>query len=208
MTYKSEKAWKRVKAFYRSFTGISGGYSTTHRILSVDKLSKAERRFLTVMELSGQWKGRTLCIGVSETANGWTDGKTYVAFNRDYLQRHNPKYYEGAAEMVTLAFHEMAHDTDDTGSHFHSIEFYTAYHDLTRGNALYLIGRLPDKMRNQKWQDQAQEIAEKEAKKKAQRDKALGITRVVKKQVAADSDLTHNPTKKVVKKLVRRRRRF
>ena len=212
---KSEKAWAKVTAFYRSFTGTKGlasGYTDCHRILPVDKLSKAERRFLKVMEDFGKWKGRTLCIGISDTANGWTDGKTYIAFNRAYLKHHNPSYYGGSAALVTLAFHEMAHDTDDTGTHLHSVEFYEKYHDLTRGESLWLIGSLSGKMSSQKWQDQAEEIAEKEAKKKAQRDKALGIKRVVKGQkVAADtSGLIHKPKPKRVakKKKSRRRMRF
>lgn len=110
---------------------------------------------------------------------------------------------------MTLAFHEMAHDEDDTGSHLHSVEFFQAYHDLTRGSALHWIADLAQKMRNQRWNDRSQELAEKEAKKEKQRDAKLGLAKA--RKVAADG-LTHTPTKKVVvvkgKKEVCRRRRF
>jgi hypothetical protein len=222
---KSRNAWAKVRRFFRSFEGkegdkgLSDGYKNSYRILPVDKLSKAERRCLKVMEDYGLWKGRTLCIGVSDTAHGWTDGKTYIAFNRAFLKRHNPQHYGGAAALGTLAAHEMSHDTDDTGTHLHSIEFYEKYHDLTMGQMLWFIGDLPHKMAKQKWQDQAEEIAEKEAKKKAARDKALGIKRVKKGLTAATEAKKELATgmvntvekkvtvKKVVKK-VKRRRRF
>lgn len=198
-----QEQWLRLSTFYKPFggeSGLSSGIKNEHRLVSIDRLSKGERRFLKVMEAFDCWKRRTLCIGVSGTANGWTDGSTYIAFNREYLQRWNPNYHTGAAAMVTLAFHEMAHDSDDTGTHLHSVEFYQSYHDITRGGALHIIGRLPSKMGQVKWQDQAAEQAEKEAKKKDQRDVKLGIKQVVTGQVkaakaiAADG-ITHTPTK-------------
>ncbi|MFQ5788014.1 MAG: hypothetical protein ACE5H1_08530, partial [Thermodesulfobacteriota bacterium] len=180
---KELEKWSKIRKFYSSFEILADGYSNAHRIIPTSKLSKAERRFLTVMERYDCWNGRTFCIGVSDTANGWTDGKTYIAFNRDYLKWNNPQYSSGAASLVTLAFHEMAHDEEDTGSHNHKVEFYQRYHDLTRNQALWLIADLPAKMRAQKWQDKASEEAERQAKKKEQRDRRLGIKRI---GVAAD----------------------
>jgi hypothetical protein len=177
--YDIPNGWDKITPFYRTFDDVSGGYSNTHSIIPTNKLSKAERRFLTVMERFNKWNGRTLCIGVSDTAHAWTDGRTFIAFNRAYLRRHNPQYHYGAAKLVTLAVHELAHDEDDTGSHLHKVEFYQKYHDLTRGSILHIIGELPGKMRGQKWQDHAAEVAERDAKKKAQRDRALGIKRTV-----------------------------
>lgn len=204
--------WDRIKAFYEPFEGekgLSGGYKNKYSIIPVTKLSKAERCFLRVMERFDVWKGRTLCIGVSDTANGWTNGSTYIAFNRKYLRLHNPKYYTGAAALVTLAFHEMAHDDDDTGTHNHNVEFYQKYHEVTRGRVLWIIGDLPHRMKNQKWEDHASEVAAKDAKKKEQRDRALGI-----KRIAADAKegITHKPVEvkkiAVVKRKKCRRRRF
>ena len=101
---------------------------------------------------------------------------------------------------MTLGFHELAHDTDDTGSHIHGVEFYEAYHDMTRGMALHWISNLSYKMRAQKNQDQADVEAEKEAKKEARREKKLGVARAVKR-------LTHIPTKVVEPKRVAKKKR-
>lgn len=213
------ETWIQMRRFWRPFEGnegLSSGYSCEHSIIPTNKLTKAEKRFLAVMENMGIWHDRVLCIGVSDTANGWTDGSTYIAFNREYVSNNFPNSAWGAAAIMTLAFHEMAHDTDDTGTHFHGAEFYQAYHDMTRGHALHWISSLSYKMRAQKNEDQATVLAEREAKREAQREKKLGLTKALKRQkVAADTTgLTHTPTmpkpkpKVAAKKRFRRRRRF
>lgn len=71
-----------------------------------------------------------------------------------------------------------------------------------------IIGELPRKMRGQKWEDHAAEVAAKEAQKQAARDLKLGIKRVVQKQVAADTTgLTHTPKPSKVVKAKRKKRR-
>lgn len=201
--------------FWRDFEGgLSSGYSLTHTILPTDRLTKAEKRFLVVMQNIGIWNGRTLCIGVSDTANGWTDGSTYIAFNRDYLKQYFPNDSWGAAAIATLAIHEMAHDDDDTGSHIHGVEFYEAYHEMTRGSSLHWIASLSYKMRKQKNEDQASLEAEREAKKEVQRERKLGMKKakgLTAKPVERQADgLTHKPAKigtpKVRKHKIRRRR--
>lgn len=210
-----EEQFAPMRRFWREFhgsSGLSSGFSESHSIVPTNKLTKAEKRFLKVMQDMAIWNGRTLCIGISDTANGWTDGRTYIAFNRDYLYRHFPSNSWGAAAMMTLAFHEMAHDTDDTGSHFHGAEFYQAYHDMTRGSSLHWIADLSYKMRQQKNEDQASIEAEKERKREERRAKKLGIKRAM--AIAADTKkdgLTHTPAKPKQpkpKKVRRRRRRF
>lgn len=206
--------WLPMRRFWRSFEGsggLSSGYSDLHTIIPTDKLTKAEKRFLAVMQNMDIWNGRTLCIGVSDTANGWTDGRTYIAFNRGYLKRYFPSSAWGAAAIMTLAFHEMAHDTDDTGSHFHGAEFYQAYHDMTRGPSLHWIADLSYKMHKQKNEDHATAKAETAAKKEARREKKLGLTKALKGTKVAADGITHKPVKKVVvakSKKKRRMRRF
>lgn len=192
-----------MQKFWRSFEGdegLSSGYNLRHTIVPTDQLSKAEKRFLRVMQDMDIWNGRTLCIGLSDTADGWTDGRSYIAFERTYLKNNFPSNSWGAAAMMTLAFHEMAHDEDDTGSHFHGTEFYEAYHDMTQGSSLHWIATLSYKMRSAKNQDHAAEVAAKEAKKEERRQKKLGV----RKALAAvngggDKGLTHTPTKRPAK---------
>jgi len=212
---KNEQSWIGMTKFFRDIDSLSSGFSKIHKLLPQDKLSKSERRFLRVMEAFGCWRGRTLCLGVSDTANGWTDGSTYIAFNRKFLKRYTPTSMDGASGIITLAFHELAHDEDDTGTHYHGTEFYKNYHDLTMGGGLWMIGSLRSKMDRQKWMDHDEEVAEKQAKKKYQRDAKLGINQV-KKGVTAKPEakladgLVHKPEKvgtpKVKKRKMRRRR--
>ena len=215
------ESWTPMRKFFRAFKGsdgLSSGYSDTHTIIPTNKLTKSETRFLKVMQGMDIWKGRALCVGVSDTANGWTDGQTYIAFARSYLNQHFPNNAWGSAALMTLAFHEMAHDTDDTGSHIHGAEFYEAYHDMTRGSSLHWISDLSYKMRSQRNEDQATLMIERETKKAAKRERKLGLTKIMATtvKVAADTTgLTYTPTvstltntPKVAKKKIRRRRRF
>lgn len=213
-----KKMFAPMRSFWREFdssngSGLSSGFTESFVIIPSNKLSKPEIRFLKVMQDMNIWKGRTLCIGISDVANGWTDGQTYIAFDRDYLRRNFPSGSWGAAAMMTLAFHEMAHDTSDVGSHFHGAEFYKAYHDMTRGSSLHWIATLAGKMARQKWVDQTQVEQEKERKKQERREKKLGIKKAQAKLVAetkketTGGGLTHTPTKAPAKKKVRGRRR-
>ncbi len=214
--------WNKIRAFYRDFSTLADGYDSVHKILSTDDQSKAERRFLRAMESYQCWRGRTLCIGTCDTANGWTDGSSYIVFNRAFLKDNNPGYDGGVAACVTLAIHELAHDSDDTGTHVHSAEFYRAYHDLTRGSALHIIASLARKLDRVKWETKAEEEAEKAAKALARRDKALGLKKVVvidpmvvqpkingANVVIVAGKVAASPKVRIVKKSKRRRlRRF
>lgn len=185
-----------MRKFWRSFEGSEGlsfDYSTSRSIIPTNKLTKGELRFLRVMQAMDIWNGRTFCVGICDTANGWTDGCSYIAFERSYLRRYFPNGAWGAAAVMTLAFHEMAHDTDDTGSHFHGVEFYEAYHDMTRGPALHWIATLGHRMRGARNEDKATELAEQERKKEARREKKLGIAKV---RAKVNGGLTHKPTAK------------
>lgn len=86
-----------------------------------------------VGELAGGWSEwheirRRLVVGVSTGANGWTDGKTYVALDRRFLARLKFDV-QGFLELGRLLLHELCHDDSDTGSHVHGAEFYQAFHD-------------------------------------------------------------------------------
>jgi len=187
--------WEKMKALYRPFDSLSRSLSSEARIIPTSKLSQAERRFLRVMDSYNCWEGRTLCIGVSEIYNAWTDGCSYIAFSREYLRDNKPINNWGAAAMITLAFHEICHDEEDLGTHIHSMEFYHAYHERTRHHAMWMIGDMPRRMKQAKWEDIAEKEKAKEVKAKKARDRALGLT--VKKKVAMAADgITHQPEKK------------
>jgi hypothetical protein len=73
-------------------------------------------------------RSRTVGIGVSPCALAWTDGSTYVYFDRKYLEQHDFNL-QGLMEMAGTMLHEYCHDAPDSETHTHSQEFYEQFHD-------------------------------------------------------------------------------
>ena len=71
---------------------------------------------------------RVLRVGISTCAEAWTDGKSYVAFSRDFLQKCGQGW--GWVDLANLLLHEMCHAEADTGTHVHGPEFHQLYHDI------------------------------------------------------------------------------
>ena len=72
---------------------------------------------------------RRIDVGASDTADGWTDGSTYIAIHRDILSEA-----VRTGEFVNLALlliHEFCHRTGSVGDHQHDFDFYREYHDLS-----------------------------------------------------------------------------
>jgi len=213
-SYTGQYQWSKIEPFFRKFEDISRNISLSGTIIPASELQKAERRFLRVMRGYNIWGNRTLCIGLSQSMLGWTDGSSFIAFEREHLRINYPSYARGAATIATLAMHELAHNDNDTGTHIHGTEFYQRYHELTQGPALWIIEDLPRRLRNERYQEKKTERVEKITKKKAQRDKKLKIAKVKAKQkrnpvvVAAETEKKPVAAKKATPKFGRRRRRF
>jgi hypothetical protein len=84
---------------------------------------------------------RKLLLGTGP-ALAWTDGATYIAFDRDYLRAQKPDL-EGVTNLCAVLLHECAHDAPSTGRHEHSDEFYETFHEYAvRGALAKLIARV------------------------------------------------------------------
>ena len=73
---------------------------------------------------------RTLRIGESDVADGWTDGSTYVAINRRFLSRTNLNTEAGWQKLLILMAHEYSHDSSSAETHVHGHRFYELFHEL------------------------------------------------------------------------------
>lgn len=207
------KAWKHLRRLYRPFgDDLCNQYDRSHTIIPTDKQSKFEKRVIRVLTSYDCWGGRTIMIGICDTAVGWTDGSSYIAIERTYLRNNSPTYDRGASAIVMLMYHELSHDTDNTQTDVHGLEFFKAYHDFTCGGACWMIADLYQRMRDAKDDDYNTEQLAKAQKALAKRDKKLRVATALtngKKRVAA---LTHTPTKaeprvvKVAKKKKSRRK--
>ncbi len=85
-------------------------------------------------------QARTLWVGISDTADGWTDGKSYIAIDRKFLNRLRTDQERGWVALTQLLLHELCHDGPDQATHKHGFEFYERYHDQSRS--------IPDAARN------------------------------------------------------------
>jgi hypothetical protein len=74
---------------------------------------------------------RKLLIGRSSVHIAWTDGESYVAFDRDWLARQHFDLQGITAAMQVLC-HEYAHDNADCATDTHGVEFYTRQDGIMR----------------------------------------------------------------------------
>ena len=67
---------------------------------------------------------RKISIGISEVADAWTDGSTYIAFSDKVVTRAT------AHEIVYVMIHEYCHNEATNETHSHGIEFFEMFHDI------------------------------------------------------------------------------
>lgn len=84
---------------------------------------------------------RTIKIGKSEVADGWTDGATYICVGQHMVSQLE-NGISGATELILLLLHEYCHDANTAGSHEHGFEFYEKYHDLSSSNVVGYSARI------------------------------------------------------------------
>ena len=148
---KVKKLLPYIHKLYDSSGGYRSGEYTAVKFSSIsksinDSYDLFDEKDLTVLERV--WKDlahycyceltdenydarRRIIIGKSDGANGWTDGSTYIAINRDYLKARDFTFQD-VIEVATLVLHERCHDCNDTTDHDHGHEFYQLFHDLSR----------------------------------------------------------------------------
>lgn len=71
-----------------------------------------------------------ILLGESNTAEAWTDGRTYLAISSDVVRRLNSKPMETVAYIFGLVEHEVAHQGDSIACG-HDEAFYQRYHDIS-----------------------------------------------------------------------------
>jgi len=71
-----------------------------------------------------------ILLGESNTAEAWTDGRTYLAIGCDIVRRLSSKPLETVAYIFGLVEHEVAHQGDSIACG-HDEAFYQRYHDIS-----------------------------------------------------------------------------
>lgn len=114
-----------------------------YTVLLEKELTPSEKRILPAMRAMGRTlsysvanhfkrphRDRDIAIGISNAADGWTDGLMHIVVNRDFVTSVL-EGYRSFTDLALLFLHEYCHDSADTASHGHPPEFFAAYHDLT-----------------------------------------------------------------------------
>lgn len=71
-----------------------------------------------------------ILLGDSNTAEAWTDGKTYIAIDIQVVKRLKTDPLKTVAYIMTLVEHEVSHEGDSLGCG-HDEAFFQRFHDLT-----------------------------------------------------------------------------
>lgn len=125
------KKWEHKKKFYEPFSEAIKGNRDKSLILATNKLTKVEKRVLSVLADFSCWDGRELRIGVSDWAAAWTDGAMFINLDRNYLKSLDLNWGGDIAALFSIMSHELAHDNDTSKTDIHAEDFYEKYHSIT-----------------------------------------------------------------------------
>lgn len=151
-------AWDALNSTYRqltiyeNFADCPGYKQLQSSKIKASDLSSKQRLFLrcadethnTVLAAIRQHTGamtakRELILGRGEGIDAYTDGQTYVAVVDDVADDVMKQGLPGFLRLAHLLVHEYLHDTEDSGSHAHDLEFMETFHDivLDQGDVLF-----------------------------------------------------------------------
>jgi hypothetical protein len=182
--WEVSEGFKRMIALYRPFEELSDQIKDGYTSVPEDKYTVVEKRL--VKALNGQfsylWKGRYIRLGRSDEALAWTDGRTHITLDRQWVKRLNlMSSNDGTVQLVGVMAHEMAHDEDTRGSHMHSTEFLRNFHDIiVRGDANHnrphgIVPELCRILQDYKLQERHEKAEAKKKKAEEKKKQALGI---------------------------------
>ena len=159
----------------KDYKTLTDTFSESYSYIPYAQLKKTEKRFVDSMKWLGCWEDRKIKIGVSDVACAWTDGSSYIAFDRVWLDNLNLTSTSSLLKLFAVASHELAHDGNSAGTHVHGPEFYEKYYEVTQrnhgDNPFYHIHKFSETMKKAKYDERKEE----EEKKRKKQQKELGL---------------------------------
>ena len=173
----SNDDWAMVESLYADFDVLTEGASDEYCTLPHKKMTVVERRIIKVLNGFGCWHGRVINLGYSDRANTWTDGHSYITIDRSFLKRLYLSSPTHVNKLMWVLAHEMAHDTDSRGTHYHGPEFYENQVAIMGSNDSPTIynATFYEKMQQSRIEEKKAKQAAKEAKAAEKVEKKLGI---------------------------------
>lgn len=142
LAYLQSVSGYAVCKHYVAFEELSKDLDTVYTLLGTGDLKPNERLWLallnqlkshlrlgdeTAQQAERGCSSRGIHVGEGP-ADGWTDGKIYVAVSRQFLSSC-PLGLDGLLKLGPLMLHEFCHRDSDTEDHDHDQAFYELYHD-------------------------------------------------------------------------------
>ncbi len=144
-----------------------------------NKLTKSDKLFIQAMQSFPCWGNRTIRLGLSTVANAWTDGSSFIAFDKGWLKGLNLTCDTSILRLFQVGCHEMVHDNDTAGSHLHGPDYYEKYYEITEksyNNPFYYVYQFAKKMKSCRIENKRME----EDKKEQDAKEKLGLAASIK----------------------------
>jgi hypothetical protein len=134
-----------VKAMSTKFDIVAPKDMTDMEKIVVRTIETAQEQLIRGMEEPPET--RAIMVGQADTAHAWTDGSTYVAFNRKFLKETGTDI-AGWVEIGRVLLHELTHNDESSETHHHSPEFYENFHNSAGGLAQFVSKAIGTYARN------------------------------------------------------------
>jgi len=145
-------------------------FSEDYQYIAPNKTTKSEKLFLQSINQLGCWDGRDIRLGISAVASAWTDGETFIAFDRSFIKKLILTSEYSLLNLFQVGCHEMAHKEETAGTHIHGPEFYERYYEITtkygHSNPFFFVSQFREKMIRNRIENKRDQEQEKEQKAK------------------------------------------
>lgn len=136
VTKESKSLGDKIGENHFNFNSIIETIDTEKILLTDEQLTGHEKVILSAIN-SVKLKGQRKCVlGISSTANGWTDGHSFIAIDRNWLKSIGTGL-EMVMQLTHLLLHEYAHKVNKTEDHDGA--FYKSFHDTSRKIQFYIM---------------------------------------------------------------------
>lgn len=177
---KAVACWNSIAELYREFEDISENYSRARVLVKLGDMTTEEKLACRLLETLCPMQGRKISVGVSESYQAWTDGRSYIHINRKLLKHVITSRTRSAIfDLFVVLQHELAHDDSTEETHVHGTEFYRNFHDTlleTGGGLFRFVNRYKSKLDQGIWRISHAKRKAKKRKEQTRRSKKLGLT--------------------------------
>jgi hypothetical protein len=121
---------------FTPFETLTAGMSDKYDMLDDEELSPNQQLWLRLIAKGcsklkcedREAAYRRIRVGISKTADGWTDGASYICIDKRFIDKTDFNV-QGFISMGHLLLHEMCHHSPDLEDHDHDQAFFEEFHE-------------------------------------------------------------------------------